>query len=163
MTASNKTPGLQAPRALLAALLAGGVLALGACSKSDDKTAGQKVDAAVAKTEQAAADAKARTESAAESAEARMKQGADDAKTALKDAASTAVAKVDDAAITASVSAGLAKDTELSAVKINVDTKGGIVTLNGPAPSAAAKTRATEIARSVAGVSSVDNKLEVKM
>lgn len=163
MTALNKTHGLQAQRALMAALLAGGVLALGACTKSDEKTAGQKLDAAVAKTEQAATDAKAKLESAAASAEASVKQGADDAKAAVKDAASTAVAKVDDAAITVSVAAGLAKDPELSAVKINVDTKGGIVTLNGPAPSAAAKTRAAEIAKSVEGVSSVDNKLEVKM
>ncbi|MEO5736934.1 MAG: BON domain-containing protein, partial [Variovorax sp.] len=43
------------------------------------------------------------------------------------------------------------------------DTKGGTVTLSGPAPTAAAKSRAGDIAKSVEGVGSVDNKLEVKM
>ena len=70
--------------------------------------------------------------------------------------------KVDDMAITASVASGLAKDAELSAIKIDVDTKNGKVTLYGPAPSAAARDRATTIAKSIKGVSSVDNKLVIK-
>lgn len=119
---------------LLAGMLA---LALAACG---DKTAGQKADSAMAKTEQAASDAKAKT----------VETGG-----AIAD-------KIDDASITAAVSAGLAKDSELSAIKIDVDTKAGKVMLNGPAPSAAAKARAEEIARSVKGVSGVENKLEVK-
>jgi len=148
---------------LLAILLAGGALGLAGCDNKTNTTAGEKVDSAVVKTEQAAADAKAKTESTAASAESSMKQGATDAKEAVKDAASTVATKVDDATITAAVSAGLAKDADLSAIKINVDTKGGMVTLNGPAPTAAAKARAEEIAKGVQGVSSVDNKLEVKM
>ena len=125
----------------LALMLAGGALALGACSKGANETAGQKVDSAVAKTEQAGSTAKAKTESAAASV-----SGA-----------------VDDASITAAVSTGLAKDPDLSAIKIDVDTKGGQVTLTGPAPNAAAKARAEDIAKAVKGVSGVDNKLEVKM
>ncbi|RZL95653.1 MAG: BON domain-containing protein [Variovorax sp.] len=148
---------------LLALLLAGGALGLAGCDNKTNTTAGEKVDSAVAKTDQAATDAKASTQSTAASAESSMKQGAADAKEAVKDATSTVAAKVDDATITAAVSAGLAKDSDLSAIKINVDTKGGIVTLNGPAPTAAAKARAEEIAKAVEGVSSVDNKLEVKM
>ncbi|HEY9223039.1 MAG TPA: BON domain-containing protein, partial [Variovorax sp.] len=69
---------------------------------------------------------------------------------------------VDDMAITASVSSSLAKDPELSAARIDVDTQGGVVKLQGPAPSAAAKARAGDIARAVKGVSSVDNQLDVK-
>ena len=84
----------------------------------------------------------------------------------LKDAAKSAgaamSASVDDAAITSSVSAGLAKDPDLSAIKIDVDTKGGVVSLKGPAPNAAAKARAEEIAKGVQGVTSVNNQLEVK-
>ncbi|MDM0031734.1 BON domain-containing protein [Variovorax sp. J22P271] len=137
MTPSNTPSG----RGALALLLAAGVLALGACNKTDGDTMGKKVDSATAKTEQAGADAKAKTESAA---------------------ASVAGA-VDDASITAAVSTGLAKDPDLSAIKIDVDTKGGQVTLSGPAPNAAAKARAEEIAKSVKGVSTVDNKLQVKM
>jgi osmotically-inducible protein OsmY len=137
MTPSNKPSG----RGAVALLLAAGVLALGACSKTDNETMGKKADSAVAKTEQAGTTAKAKTESAAASVAGAM----------------------DDASITAAVSTGLAKDPDLSAIKIDVDTKGGQVTLSGPAPNAAAKARAEEIAKSVKGVSAVDNKLEVKM
>ena len=123
------------------ATLLAGLLALVACgNKNDNRTAGEKLDAAVAKTGQAAEEAKAKT----------------------AEAGSAIADKIDDATITASVSAGLAKDPELSAVKIDVDTKGGTVMLNGPAPTAAAKARAADIARSVKGVNSVENKLEVK-
>lgn len=69
---------------------------------------------------------------------------------------------MDDAAITAQVSAGLAKDPTLSALKIDVDTRDGVVTLNGPAPTQEAKDRATAIAQGVKGVSSVMNQLSVK-
>jgi osmotically-inducible protein OsmY len=83
-------------------------------------------------------------------------------KEAAKEAGAAVSATVDDAAITASVSAGLAKDPDLSAIKINVDTKAGAVSLKGPAPTAAAKARAEEIAKGVQGVTSVDNQLEVR-
>jgi osmotically-inducible protein OsmY len=144
-------------------IAASSALALGACNKNDDRTAGQKVDSAVAKTEQAAADAKAKSESAAASTGSSIKQGATEAKEAVKDAGASVSGAMDDAAITAAVSTGLAKDPDLSAIKIDVDTKGGVVKLSGPAPTAAAKARAEDIAKSVKGVSSVDNNLQVKM
>ena len=72
------------------------------------------------------------------------------------------VDKVDDATITTKVNAALAKDKDLSAIKIDVDTQNGVVTLSGPAPTATAKQRASEIARTVKGVSSVNNQLTVK-
>jgi osmotically-inducible protein OsmY len=56
----------------------------------------------------------------------------------------------------------LATDKDLSAIKIDVDTKDGVVTLTGPAPSESARDRATEIAKNVKGVSSVNNQLTVK-
>ena len=76
---------------------------------------------------------------------------------------STANAKgaIDDATITAQVNAGLAKDPDLSAVKINVDTVNGKVTLNGPAPSTVARDRAETIAKAVTGVTAVNNQLVV--
>ena len=91
-----------------------------------------------------------------------MQRDAAAAGQALKNAGNAMVATVDDAAITASVSTALAKDPELSAVRIDVNTKGGAVSLRGPAPSAAAKARASEIAKAQTGVSSVDNQLEVR-
>ena len=158
-------------RAWLAVLVAGAALTLAACDKSDNRTAGEKLDSAVAKTEQAADTAAAKTGEAVREAKAKVdasgttaevKQGMANVAEAAKEAGATMSAKVDDAAITASVSAGLAKDPDLSAIKINVDTTGGAVSLKGPAPTAAAKARAEEIAKGVQGVTSVDNQLEVK-
>ena len=55
-------------------LVAGGAalaLALAGCDRADNKTAGQQLDTAIAKTEQAARDAKATTESLAADAKAK--------------------------------------------------------------------------------------------
>jgi hyperosmotically inducible periplasmic protein len=76
-------------------------------------------------------------------------------------AGSAAATKVDDVQITTKVNAGLAADKDLSAIKIDVDTKEGVVTLSGPVPSAAAKARASEIAKNVKDVKSVNNQLTV--
>jgi len=147
----NPTP-LQARRPLLAlACSAAVLLALTACNKADDgKTVGQSIDSGIAKTEQAAKDAGNA-----------MKEASKDAQATGSQASTTMGEKIDDVAITATVSTGLAKDPDLSAIKINVDTKDGVVTLNGPAPSAGAKDKATEIAKQVKGVTSVNNQLVV--
>jgi osmotically-inducible protein OsmY len=144
---------LQARRPLLAlACSAAVLLALTACNKADDgKTVGQSIDSGVAKTEQAAKDAGNA-----------MKEASKDAQATGSQASTTLGEKIDDVTITATVSTGLAKDPDLSAIKINVDTKDGVVTLNGPAPSAAAKDKATDIAKQVKGVTSVNNQLVVK-
>jgi|SRR6478609_8891886 osmotically-inducible protein OsmY len=78
-----------------------------------------------------------------------------------KNLGTAAVSTTDDAAITLSVSSALANDPELSAIRIDVETKGGTVRLAGPAPNAAAKARAGEIAKAVNGVATVDNQLVV--
>ena len=70
--------------------------------------------------------------------------------------------KVDDAVITSSVKTELAKDADLSALQINVDTADGRVALKGVAPSTAAREKATSLAQSVKGVSGVDNQLVVQ-
>ena len=70
--------------------------------------------------------------------------------------------RIDDALIAAKVTTGLAADKNLSALRIKVDAHGGVVTLRGPAPSAAARARAEEIARNVQGVTSVNNQLDVQ-
>ena len=151
------------PAHRIASILAVSALALGlaACGKTEEPTVGQRLDSAVEKTEQAAADARVKAESAMQSAETRMEQRAAHAEATAKDAANTAKGAIDDATITAQVNAGLAKDPDLSALKINVDTVNGKVTLNGPAPSAVARDRAGTIAKSVTGVTSVNNQLVV--
>ena len=126
-----------------------------ACGNKDNsQTAGQKLDAAVTSTEQAAAKAKAK-------AEAALAKAGDAMKGAVQKAESLA-GKADDAAITASISAEFARDAELSAIKIDIDTRGGNVTLYGPAPTAAARDKATTLAKSIQGVASVSHKLTVK-
>ncbi len=76
-------------------------------------------------------------------------------------AASRAGDRIDDMQITTRVNAGLAADKDLSAMRIDVDTKDGIVTLMGTAPSATAKARASEVAREIKDVRSVNNQLTV--
>jgi hyperosmotically inducible protein len=136
-------------------MLAGSVLAALAmvgCSKTDDtQTAGEKVDTVIAQTEQKAAEMKEATS-----------QGMADAKEAVGTQVERAANAVGDAAITTAVNAELAKDSDLSAFKIDVDTSSGRVVLNGTAPSEQARDRATQLAASVQGVVSVDNLLNIE-
>ena len=130
----NSSVTTQRPVNRIASILAVSALALGlsACGKNEEPTVGQRLDSTVEKTEQAAADARAKTESAMNNAENKMEQSAANAEATARDATSTAKASIDDATITAKVNATLAKDPDLSALKINVDTVGGKVTLKWP-------------------------------
>lgn len=134
------------------------LLALGACGRDDDRTAGQKLDSAVGQTRQAGAEVKNDAKDATASAGAAVDQAAD----STRAMGANAAAKVDDAAITAKVNAALANDKDLSALRIDVDTRDGVVTLSGPAPTASAREKASELARAVKGVSSVNNQLTIK-
>ncbi len=134
----NEIPNTALRATGLAAVLAFS-LGLAACNRQDNATVGQKMDAAVQRTEQAAGEVKRDAGNMVDKVEA----------------------KVDDMSITASIKADLAKDPDLSAMKINIDTQSGVVTLSGPAPSAAAKERATTIAQNVKGVAGVNNNLQV--
>ena len=159
----NSSVTTQRPVNRIASILAVSAHALGlsACGKNEEPTVGQRLDSTVEKTEQAAADARAKTESAMNNAENKMEQSAANAEASARDATSTAKASIDDATITAKVNATLAKDPDLSALKINVDTVGGKVTLNGPAPTTVARDRAETLAKSVEGVTAVNNQLVV--
>lgn len=144
------------------ALAAAALLALGACSRDDNRTAGEQLDSAVAKTEQKMDQAAAEVKQETAEAKAAVERSADNA-AAKVDAAAAAVAdKTADAMITAAVNAELAKDRDLSALKIDVDTRDGRVMLSGTAPSASARDRASVLASAVKGVASVDNRLEVR-
>lgn len=160
-------PRLPARNVRVSVLLASCALAtlplLAACDPADSsKTVGQKLDIAVAKTEQAAIDVKDATKASVNSAGVALRESADQAKAAAKLASEGVSVNSADAAITASVAAGLIKDPDLSALKIDIDTRQGVVSLYGPAPSETARMRATDIAKAVKGVSVVDNKLTVK-
>lgn len=141
---------------------AAAALMLSACGRDDNRTAGQRLDDAVAtadaKTDQARANMREGTAEVRESA----REVGSDIKAGAERAADTVADKVGDAAITASVNAELAKDSSLSMIKINVDTVDGHVKLMGTAPDAESRERATRLANSVKGVVGVDNQLEVR-
>lgn len=122
----------------LAAVLGTTLLTTG-CDRGDERSAGQKLDAAVAETRREAADARAEASAAMERAGER----------------------IDDASITAKVNAALAGDPRLSAMNIDVDSTQGRVSLSGSAPDEGSRQRATELALAVEGVKGVDNQLRV--
>lgn len=112
------------------------LVALGACGKKDDgQTVGQKLDSAMAKTEQAATEAKLKTEASTANSGDTIKEETQKAEAAGKTTAASIRAAVDDIAITASVSSAFAKDADFSAIKINVDTKNAAVTLSQCRPT----------------------------
>ena len=134
-------------------VLAVSALALGlaACGPNNGETAGQKLDNSIERTEQAVDNAATSTGNAVDSAVDSSRNAGNDAMNAAGEAGTTA-----------KVNAALVADSELSALKINVDTVGTTVTLSGDAPTQVAKDRATELARAVEGVTSVNNMLVVK-
>jgi hyperosmotically inducible protein len=134
------------------------LLALGACDRAGDRTAGQQLDSAASKTESAAKELQRDAKDATASAGAAIESAVDKTKAM----GASAGDKIDDALITTEVKTAIAADKDLSAIKIDVDTRNGVVTLSGPAPTVAAKERASEIARNVKGVSTVNNQLTIK-
>jgi hypothetical protein len=64
-----------------------------------------------------------------------------------------------DASITVQVRLALAADAALATVPIVVSTDRGVVTLEGQAPDASARQRATVVAANTTGVKAVDNRL----
>ncbi len=81
---------------------------------------------------------------------------------ATDQAMSRAEATVEDAAITAKVKSALLAEPGLGALRIDVDTKDGTVTLSGAVDSSTLKDRATQTAQQVSGVRSVIDNLAVK-
>jgi hyperosmotically inducible protein len=124
-----------------------------ACNRNDeDRGAAREPERSVAQAppQQRSEDIKAEARSAAEQA-----------RQATAGAVDTMANKAKDAAITTSVNAALAKDPQLSALRIDVDTVEGRVALRGTAPDAASRDRAAELAARVDGVRSVENQLSV--
>ena len=78
-----------------------------------------------------------------------------------KEAAQQVNQTATDASITAAVKMKMADDPQVSAMKIDVDTTDGKVTLNGAVKSKSEADQAVKIARSVEGVKSVESKLVV--
>jgi hyperosmotically inducible periplasmic protein len=69
---------------------------------------------------------------------------------------------IDDASITAAVKTKLMADSVAGALKIDVDTKDGVVSLNGPVKNQTEKDTAIRIARETSGVKDVRDNLVVQ-
>jgi osmotically-inducible protein OsmY len=133
-------------------------LVLAACGRPDDDASSaantqrpQPVDPAVTAADKRADELRADAGRAIQ-----------EAKQAATTATERAAETVSDATITAAVNAALAADGKLSAMKIDVDTENGVVTLTGPAPDDEARSRATQLAANAKGVNRVENHLVVK-
>jgi hyperosmotically inducible protein len=130
---------------VVAALLIGGVVVgLAVSSYYEEDSLGERIDHTLGRAGQA------------------VQQNVD----AVREGASTQTGKLasamGDASITAGVKAALATDPALSALKIDVTTQDGVVSLEGPAPDEKARERAAALAAAPDGVVRVDNRLVVQ-
>jgi hyperosmotically inducible protein len=117
-----------------------GLIAIAGCDRSGPaETAGRQIDQTMEK----------------------MGKQVDQATNSAKEQASKAGQVIDDTAITAAVKAGILAEPGLKVLKIDVDTKDGLVMLTGSADSAENVQKATQVANGVQGVKSVDNRLAV--
>ena len=145
-----RPPRRRWPGVMAACVLGAGIGALAVSSFYDERSVGERLDATVSATQQT------------------VQQGVeglrDGATTAARDGAQVgdrAASALNDAGITAAVKTALAADPRLSAVKIDVDTKGGVVSLEGPAPDETSRDRAEMLAAAPEGVLRVDNRLVI--
>lgn len=76
-------------------------------------------------------------------------------------AATTIACSSTDPGLTTAVKSKLAADDTVKSYRIDVDTKDGVVTLNGAVDTAAARERAVELARNTEGVTNVVDQLTV--
>lgn len=139
-------------RELIGALAAVLALSLAACEqKPSAENIGKSIDNSVEK-------ANRQIEKAAASAEKKLDQtGA-----TIRETTADAGKVIGDSALTAKVKAALIAEPGLKALKIDVNTVDGIVTLNGIVDTAANRDRAVQVTTGVQGVKSVKDSLVVK-
>ena len=69
---------------------------------------------------------------------------------------------IDDATITAHVKTAILNDRQIGAMKIDVDTTGGVVALSGIVKSQGDATRAVQLAKQAPGVKDVKSTLQIQ-
>jgi hypothetical protein len=147
----------------IAFALALSAAALAACDRETQQTTSRKLDNAVERSKEDLARAGEKIKPALEKAGAEIRHAGEQVKPALDKAGEKiAVAAQGDAAITTSIKADYLKDPDLSVFKIDVDTKDGVVTLNGVTETPSARMRAEKLAGAVKGVKEVKNNLTIK-
>lgn len=126
------------------------LLALGACGAREETDVSQQEQASVEINRQGEEGAK----------DASSGNGVENQTAQMGAAPSAGPAPMDpDQQLAADVRATLAADPDFGALKIDVHSDDGKVTLRGRAPDPAAKDRAAEIVRAVPNVKSVENEL----
>jgi osmotically-inducible protein OsmY len=138
---------------VFAAALAAG-LALAACEKSDQQKL--KADA-----KDAWKDTREAASNTAENVKRETKEATGEAGKALKQAGETTGQIVEDAAITAKVKAALLAEKNVRSRDVEVETFQGKVVLKGHVPDRAQVDLAVKVARSVEGVTAVENRIAV--
>ena len=120
------------------------VSGLAACDKPGPaESAGKKIDQAT------------------ENVSASVSNSAEKAGNTIAESGRSAGQAIDDSEITAKIKALLLNEPGLKSLKISVETEKGEVTLTGKADTQSNSVKATKIAESVTGVSSVKNRLTV--
>jgi osmotically-inducible protein OsmY len=76
--------------------------------------------------------------------------------------ASRAEQAIADSTLTAKIKSKIALDDTLRGTRVNVDSHGTEVTLRGSVASGAQRARVLQLARETAGVTSVDDQLDVR-
>ena len=143
----SRWPGIRG-----AGLLGAVIAAVMISNYYDGRTLGSRIDAGI----DAASNGVGKT---VDNVAGAAKTAASDAVTSASRAADSVNNVAADGAITAAVKAALATDPSLSALHIDVTTREGVVTLQGPAPDEKARQRAEVIAAAPKGVRSVENHL----
>ena len=133
---------------LLGLALGAAVAAVVLANRDDPRSLGTQLDDTIRQVRGVGSDVKQTVADTQDAAAQASRQAIDGVSTAL-----------DDGAISLKVKTALAADPALSAAKIEVTTTDGVVRLEGPAPDAASKDRATVLASAPQGVRAVDNRL----
>jgi hyperosmotically inducible periplasmic protein len=148
--------------ALLVAALVAAVVTVGCEQRGPSDTVGKRMDQAPGKMEAqnappgggAASDSGKMASPGSQAVDKMAAQG--------EKAADKIGSAADDAAITAKVKAAILAEPGLKSLQINVDSKGGTVTLSGNVASDNLRDRAKQIAMSTEGVKNVVDNLTIK-
>src|SRR5688572_11410491 len=148
------------PARIFAGIALAGVVLI-ACDDRTDRSVGQQIDSALARTKESLARTGDQIAQQTDRAVTAVKKSGD-ANPGNGSAEPASGKPMADTAITASIKTDYLKDPDLSVLKMDVDTKQGVVTLNGLAENEEARKRAEKIAEGVKGVREVRNYLVVK-
>lgn len=140
---------------------------LTACSRQDDTVASNsRADGGMTTSEPAPATTVPSTTAPSTTAPAdtpanTVESTAERAGNAAERGVETAVTATGDASLTAKVKTALITAPDLSAMKIDVDTSNGVVTLKGQVKNTDEKVKAEQVASNVTGVTQVVNNLQI--